>query len=183
MLVLSTSTTGSSRRVPPPRGSRLAVPARDNPFVFSCLPAGYIQGVSMSGGFAAAGPSLVRVRFPSSLPTSSFLPASTRGGYVFQGVRTCFPGAVDAEFGHRNSYVLLTESPIHGDPVNRGVRTSFPGRELSTSSTSLFPRPAQLRCTSPSRSATARSRCPRSFGPEASFTEWLGLLMHADFSA
>ena len=34
VLVLSTSTTESSRRVPPPRGSRLAVPARDTPFVF-----------------------------------------------------------------------------------------------------------------------------------------------------
>ena len=48
----------------------------------------------------------------------------------------------------------------------------------STSSTSLFPRPAQLRCADPSRSATARSRCPRSFGPEASFTEWLGRISH-----
>ena len=34
VFVLSTSTTGSSRRVPPPRGSRLAVPARDTPFAF-----------------------------------------------------------------------------------------------------------------------------------------------------
>ena len=32
-----------------------------------------------------------------------------RGGYVFQGVRTCFPGAIDTEFGHRNSFVFLTE--------------------------------------------------------------------------
>ena len=66
---------------------------------------------------------------PTSLPTSSLLRASMRGGYVFQGVRTCFPGAVDTEFGHRNSHVLLTESPIHGDPVNRGVQTSVPGRD------------------------------------------------------
>ena len=101
-----------------------------------------------------------------------------RGGYVFQGVRRCFPGAIDTEFGHRNSYVFLTESLIPGDPVNRGVRTSFPRTRLSTSSTSLFPRPAQLRCASPSRSATAHSRCPRSFGPEASFTEWLGRFNH-----
>ena len=64
VLVLSTSTTGSSRRVPPPRGSRLAVPAWDTPFVFSSLPAGYVRGVSMSGGFAAADPPLERVRFP-----------------------------------------------------------------------------------------------------------------------
>ena len=34
VFVLSTSTTESSRRVPPPRGSRLAVPARGTPFVF-----------------------------------------------------------------------------------------------------------------------------------------------------
>ena len=34
VLVLPTSTTGWSRRVPPPRGSRLAVPARDSLFLF-----------------------------------------------------------------------------------------------------------------------------------------------------
>ena len=67
--------------------------------------------------------------YPSSLPTSSLLQASIRSGYVFQGVRRCFPGAIDTEFGHRNSYVFLTESLIHGDPVNRGVRTGFPGRD------------------------------------------------------
>ena len=66
---------------------------------------------------------------PSSLTTTSLLQASMRGRYVFQGVRRCFPGAIDTEFGHRNSYVFLTESLIHGDPVNRGVRTSFPGRD------------------------------------------------------
>ena len=81
------------------------------PSFFSSLPAGYVRGVSMSGGFAA------------------LLQASMRGGYVFQGVRMCFPGAIDTEFGHRNSYVLLTESLIHGNPVNRGVRTSVPGRD------------------------------------------------------
>ena len=99
-----------------------------------------------------------------------------RGGYVFQGVRRCFPGAIDTEFGHRNSYVFLTESLIHGDPVNRP--DEFSRTRSSTSSTSLFPRPAQLRCASPSRSATAHSRCPRSFGPEASLTEWLGRNSH-----
>ena len=52
---------------------------------------------------------------PSSLPTSSLLQASMRSGYVFQGVRTCFPGAIDTEFGHRNSFVFLTESLIHGE--------------------------------------------------------------------
>ena len=92
---------------------------------FSRLSFAFVRGVSTSGGFAAADPSLVR----TSLPTSSLLQASMRGGYVFQGVRTCFPGAIDTEFGHRNSYVFLTESPMHRDPVNRGVRTSFPGRD------------------------------------------------------
>ena len=66
---------------------------------------------------------------PTSLPTSSLLQASMRGGYVFQGVRTCFPGAIDTEFGHRISYVFLAESPIHRDPVNLGVRKSFPRRD------------------------------------------------------
>ena len=194
------------------RGSRLAVPPRDSLcFSLGCplvtyeaspRPVDSLPPARLWYGSAS----------PTSLPTSSLLQASTRGGYVFQGGRTCFPsafdieysdriqhvltsvymfrgepiiqgvrmcspGAVDTEFGHRNSYVLLTEGPMHGDPVNRGVRTSFPTR-LSTSSTSLFPRPAQLRCISPSRSATARSRCPRSFGPEASFSEWLGRISH-----
>ena len=67
--------------------------------------------------------------YPSSLTTSSLLQVSMRGGYVFQGVPTCFPGAIDTKFGLRNSFVFLTESLIHGDPVNRGVRTSFPGRD------------------------------------------------------
>ena len=34
------------------------------PSFFSCLPAGYVRGVSIPGGFAAADPSLVRVRLP-----------------------------------------------------------------------------------------------------------------------
>ena len=64
VLVLSTSTTESSRRVPPPRGSRLAVPARDTPFVFLALARWSVRGVSIPGGFAAADPPLVRVRLP-----------------------------------------------------------------------------------------------------------------------
>ena len=35
---------------------------------------------------------------PASLRTSSLLQASTRGGYVFQGVRTCFRGATEYQF-------------------------------------------------------------------------------------
>ena len=105
---------------------------------------------------------------PSSLPTSSLLQSSKRGGYVFQGVRTCFPGAIDTEFGHRNSFVFLTESLIHGDPVNRGVRTSFPGRDRVPVRPLCFPRPAQLRCARALFQSGLSLRycvCGLSFGP------------------
>ena len=98
-----------------------------------------------------------------------------------------FPRPVDSLpparlwYGSASPASLPTSSLLQA--TTRWVRV--PGRtdvlsrtRLSASSTSLFPRPAQQRCTSPSRSATARSRCPRSFGPEASFTEWLGRINH-----
>ena len=129
VLSTSTSTTESSWRVPaarvPPRSPCPGHPLRFSracPLVtyeaFPC-PVDSLPPTRLWYGSAC----------PSSLPTSSLLQASMRGGYVFQGVRRCFPGAIDTEFGHRNSYVFLTESLIHGDPVNRGVRTSFPGRD------------------------------------------------------
>ena len=100
-----------------------------------------------------------------------------RGEPIIQGVRMCSPGAVDTEFGHCNYMSCSLKVPCTV-PSQPGRPDEFSRTRLSTSSTSLFPRPAQLRCTGPSRSATARSRCPRSFGPEASFTEWLGRITH-----
>ena len=178
VLVLSTSTTGSSRRVPPPRGSRLAVPARDTPFVFLEL-ARWLRTRRFHAKW-------IRCRRPASGTGPLSLRLCLRLHFCrrLYAVGTCSraSGRVSrarstTEFGHRNSFVFLTESLIHGDPVNRGVRTSFPGRDRVQFDLSGS-KAAQLRCASPSRSATARSRCPRSFGPEASFTEWLGRISH-----
>ena len=65
---------------------------------------------------------------PTSLPTSSLLQATTRGGYVFQGGRTC-PSAFGIEYSDRIQYVLTSVYMFRGEPINRGVRTSFPGRD------------------------------------------------------
>ena len=67
MLVLSTSTTGSSRRVPPPRGSRLAVPARDTPFVFLqvvlcfCTRRFHVRWIRCRGPVSGTGPHPLRL--------------------------------------------------------------------------------------------------------------------------
>ena len=143
VLVLSTSTTGSSRRVPPPRGSRLAVPARGSLFVF-------LQVVRW-----------LRTRRFHARWIRCRRPVSGTGPLT---LRLC----LRLHFCRRLRAVGTCSRASGG--VSRA--------RLSTSSTSLFPRLAQLRCTSPSRSATAHSRCPRSFGPEASFTEWLGRFNH-----
>ena len=95
---------------------------------FSRLSVGYVRGVSTSGGFAAAGPSLVfGSASPTSLPTSSLLQASTRGGYVFQGGWTCFPPAFVIEYCDRIQYVLTSVYMFRGEPIIQGVRRCFPG--------------------------------------------------------
>ena len=99
------------------------------PSLFSRLPAGYVRGVSTSGGFAAADPSLVWVRFPY---VSAYV--FTFAGVCSRWVRV--PGRPDVFPGRDRHRVWPSqlichphESLIHGDPVNRGVRTSFPGRD------------------------------------------------------
>ena len=95
---------------------------------FSRLSVGYVRGVSTSGGFAAAGPVLwYGSASPTSLPSSSLLPASMRGGYVFQGRRTCFPSAFDVVYGDRIQYVLTSVYMFRGKPIIQGVRTCFLG--------------------------------------------------------
>ena len=88
VLVLSTSTTGSSRRVPPPRGSRLAVPARDTPFIFLQL-ARWLR----TRRFHASVDSLPPTRLWYGSASTSFLPTSSYPQWVRVPVRPdVFPG-------------------------------------------------------------------------------------------
>ena len=50
-----------------------------------------------------------------------------RGGYVFQGVRTCFPGAFVIEYCVPIQYVLTSVYMFRGEPIIQGVRMCFPG--------------------------------------------------------
>ena len=94
VLVPSTSTSGSNRRVPPPRGLPPRTPLSGIPFV---------RVYSRSAlflpheAFPHAEGRRLRIRascgsaLPSSGPTSSFLRSSMRVQYLFRGGRTCFP--------------------------------------------------------------------------------------------
>ena len=178
VLVLSTSTTGSSRRVPPPRGSRLAVPARDTPFVFPWVARWlrtrrfHVWWIRCRRPVSGTGPLplrlCLRLHFCRRLCAVGM--CSRASGRASRARST--PSLAIA--AHMSSSLKVPCTVTQ----STGRLEEFSRTRLSTSSTPLFPRPAQLRCTSLSRSVTARSRCPRSFGPEASFTEWLGRISH-----
>ena len=89
MSAASTSTSGSNRRVPPPRGSSSLAPL--GPFFRPPLAVrlSSLRGVSSCRGGAACG-SGVGSAFPSSLSISSLSTSAIRGEFVFRGRRMCF---------------------------------------------------------------------------------------------
>ena len=87
----STSTSGSNRRVPPPRGSssqvHLGHPLPPALAVWVSL----VRGVSSHRGAPPADPRFLWSALPSSASTSSFLWFPICARYVYRGGRMCFP--------------------------------------------------------------------------------------------
>ena len=103
----STSASGPSRRVPPPRGSPPRCPSRAFPsktvssslcFFYEAFPHSEVRCLWT---ILWCGP-----LFPSSLRTCSLRHSPMRGGYFFWGRRMCFPSAVKLAYCHRFQYVL-----------------------------------------------------------------------------
>ena len=176
VLVLSTSTTGSSRRVPPPRGSRLDKSLLGTPPSFSlACPLVTYEAFPCTVDSPAADPPLVRVRFPLRLCLRlHFCRRLCAVGTCSRASGRVSPGAIDTEFGHRNSFVFLTESLIHNDPSTGASGRVFPGRDRVPVGPLWFQGPhSYVALARPDQ--RPRARVVRgSFGPEASFTEWLG---------
>ena len=118
----STSTTGSARRVPPPRGSLLAARLWVSPSGSSSRSLFLIRGYTSCRGWP---PRLG----PLSLLHWVFLlrPVSLSARSIGSGADGCaFPSAVDLVYCHRFQYVFSFSYNFRGVPAYRGGRTCFP---------------------------------------------------------
>ena len=92
MLVRSTSTSGSNKRIPPPRGFPPRCPSLGNPFCFVQLFFGFsVRGDTSCRSSPPAGPFSTGSALPSSLAISSLLRPPIRGVYFLRGRRMCLP--------------------------------------------------------------------------------------------
>ena len=126
----STSTTGSNRRVPPPRGLPPRHPSLGIPFYFvkryGLL---RVQGDPHAEVRPLADPAPKRSAFPSSSSICSLSPSLMRGGHFFRGSRTCFPAAAKEHYCYRTSYVIASVYFFRQVDAYRGGRTCFPCRD------------------------------------------------------
>ena len=126
LLESSTSTTGSTWRVPPPRGSLLAARLWASPSGSSSRSL-FFQTRLYLMRLAASGP--VSRLGPLSLLHWVFLLRQVRLSTRSMGSGAdgrAFPSVFDSEFGHRVWYVLFLVYMFHGVARFRGGRTCFP---------------------------------------------------------
>ena len=115
----STSTSGSNRRVPPPRGFLLAAHPWAFPSGSSCRSLVPLTRRHLMPRFAARGPLSAGSALPSSLGISFLSSSPIRGVFGFHGRRMSFPVCVRLLLW-RSCFVRL-RSWLHGTQAGRAV--------------------------------------------------------------
>ena len=145
----STSASGPSRRVPPPRGLPPRQSISDNPFFLLYL-FGFplVRGVSSRRGAPPADPRSSGSAFPTRTSTTSFSCSSMRAMYMYRGGRMCFPVRDSGDFMHRIAYVITLDPFVPRSRLAPGRPDVFSRSRLTTTSSPLLSSPTLLLVTS-----------------------------------